>query len=72
MYLYESWYVGDRLILDMREEENTEYFDYLNELDDWNFGINPDNLDYVAPDIVEENTVIWNDKYKRSPNQPDY
>lgn len=54
-YLKESWYMGDRWYEEWVEEEQGDYID----LEDYDFAFDPDRLEWVAPDLIEENCVIW-------------
>lgn len=37
-----------------------EQSDYENEKEDFEYGMNPDNLQWIPPDLVEDTIVIWN------------
>lgn len=57
MYLQESWYMGDEWYEDwVCVDDSYSYPD----VEDWDFGVDPDRLTWFAPSLVEENCVIWN------------
>jgi len=65
-----NWYYPIESESDLKFEESysdneAEYRDYLEELREWEFGTNPDNLQWIPPDIVEGDNIIWYDPYKK-------
>jgi hypothetical protein len=57
LYLKEDWEMAGRWYQDWVDEPDED--EYFSDLEDWNFGVDPRRLEWVAPILVEENCVIW-------------
>lgn len=57
LYLKEDWEMAGVWYQDWVEEEPEPTL--WNDVEDWDFGVDPCRLEWVAPDLVEDNCVIW-------------
>lgn len=58
LYLKESWYMGDSWYEDWEEVNENEH-NTQKDIEDWDFGVDPERLDWIAPEKIENNCTIW-------------